>query len=477
VKYTGRGKILFGCRRLGKVLRIEVWDTGPGIPEGERELIFEQFYRGRTPTGGRHRGLGLGLALVRSLADILGHRVGVRSVEGKGSMFFVEVPISDKPVAAVPPPARLLPLPGEAPGVLIIEDDPAVRDSLELVLGNGGYAVAAVSSGEDAVALVEAGRFSPAMVIADHSLPGVLSGVDAAQRIRGRRDETAGLILTGEGSREKLDRYSQLGLAWMQKPVKAEDLLARVRELLPAAGERQPVPAGSEPILVPLLDERVEEGDDGAPTVFIVEDDEGLRTALTMVLENDGLHARAFPTAMDFLAAYRRGRSGCILIDIGLPGMNGLQLQQRLKSEAIELPVVIVSGRGEVALAVQAMRDGAVDFLQKPVSDRMLIDTVRRALRRSEVSSEIEAERDHVKERVARLTPREREIMAMVASGLANKEIAARLTISQRTVENHRARVMHKMEARSLADLVRATGIAGMALAAARVPAGAPPPR
>jgi FixJ family two-component response regulator len=221
----------------------------------------------------------------------------------------------------------------------------------------------------------------------------------------------------------------------------------------------------------------VEEGDDGAPTVFIVEDDEGLRTALTMVLENDGLHARAFPTAMDFLAAYRRGRSGCILIDIGLPGMNGLQLQQRLKSEAIELPVVIVSGRGEVALAVQAMRDGAVDFLQKPVSDRMLIDTVRRALRRSEVSSEIEAERDHVKERVARLTPREREIMAMVASGLANKEIAARLTISQRTVENHRARVMHKMEARSLADLVRATGIAGMALAAARVPAGAPPPR
>jgi two-component system CheB/CheR fusion protein len=477
VKYTPGGKILLGCRRLGEVLRIEVWDTGPGIPEGERELIFEQFYRGRTPTGGRHRGLGLGLALVRSLADILGHRVGVRSVQGKGSMFFVEVPISDKSAATVPLPARLSRGPGEAPAVLIIEDDPAVRESLELVLGNGGYAVAAVSSGEDAVALVEAGRFVPAMVIADHSLPGILSGVDAAQRIRSRRDEMAGLILTGEGSREKLDRYSQLGLAWMQKPVKAEDLLARVRELLPAAAERPLAPAGSEPILVPSPDEKEEDGDAGAPTVFIVEDDEGLRTALTAVLENDGLRARAYPTAMDFLAAYRRGRSGCILIDIGLPGMNGLQLQQRLKTEGIELPVVIVSGRGAVALAVQAMRDGAVDFLQKPVSDRMLIDTVRRALRRSEVSSEIGAERDQVKERVARLTPREREIMAMVASGLANKEIAARLTISQRTVENHRARVMHKMEARSLADLVRATGIAGMALAAARAPASAPSAR
>lgn len=477
VKYTPRGKILFGCRRLGTVLRIEVWDTGPGIPEGERELIFEQFYRGRTPAGGRQRGLGLGLALVRSLADILGHRVGVRSAEGNGSMFFVEVPISEKPAASVPPPARPLPLPVEAPAVLIIEDDPAVRDSLELVLARGGYDVTAVASGEDGVALVEGGRLLPAMVIADHTLPGVLSGVDAAQRIRGRRDKTAGLILTGEGSREKLDRYSQLGLAWMQKPVKAEDLLARVRELLPASAEQQAAIGGGEPILVPVPGEAEGEGDTGAPTVFIVEDDDGLRTALTMVLENEGLHARAYPTAMDFLSAYRRGRSGCILIDIGLPGMNGLQLQQRLKSEAIELPVVIVSGRGEVALAVQAMRDGAVDFLQKPVNDRMLIDTVRRALRRWEVSSAIEAERDQVKERVARLTPREREIMAMVASGLANKEIAARLTISQRTVENHRARVMHKMEARSLADLVRATGIAGVALAAARAPAGAPPPR
>lgn len=476
VKYTSRGRILLGCRRLGKVLRIEVWDTGPGVAEAERELIFEQFYRGRTPGAGRERGLGLGLALVRSLADILGHRVGVRSVEGKGSMFFVEAPISSKAAAAVPAPPPPVPPAVDAPAVLIIEDDPAVRDSLELVLSGNGYCVTAVAKGEEGVALVEEGRLLPSLVIADHTLPGVLSGVEAAQRIRGRRDRTAGLILTGEASREKLDRYSTLGLDWLQKPVKAEDLLARVRALLPALIEQQNVPGGSEPILLPIAAKSDGEEDPGAPTVFVVEDDEGLRTALTMVLENEGLHARAYPNAMDFLAAYRRGRSGCILIDIGLPGMNGLQLQQRLKSEAIELPVIIVSGRGEVALAVQAMREGAVDFLQKPVNDRMLIDTVRRALRRSEASSELEAERDQVKERVARLTPREREIMAMVASGLANKEIAARLKISQRTVENHRARVMHKMEARSLADLVRAIGIAGIALATAKLSAASVSP-
>ncbi|HSO42188.1 MAG TPA: response regulator [Rhodospirillales bacterium] len=480
VKYTTNGKILLGCRKHGPVLRIEVWDTGPGVPEGERELIFEQFYRGRTRGAGGQRGLGLGLALVRSLADILGHRVGVHSIEGKGSTFFVEVPISETPFSARPlperPPVRTA---IQSPTVLVIEDDPAVRDSLTLVLRGGGCEVIAVAKGEEGVALCENGDVSPALVIADHNLPGVITGVEAAERIRGRCGKVPGLILTGEGSREKLDRYSELGLQWLQKPVKADDLLARVRDLLPVPMEQKDKAGSAEPILVtqvPTGDDE-DEGLEGAPTVFVVEDDEGLRTALTMVLENDGLHARAYPTAAEFLAAYRRGRSGCILIDIGLPGMNGLQLQQRLKSEAIDLPVVIVSGRGEVALAVQAMREGAVDFLQKPVNDRMLIDTVHRALRRSEVSSEIEAERDHVKERVARLTPREREIMAMVASGLANKEIAARLKISQRTVENHRARVMHKMEARSLADLVRATGVAGIALAHAGPQPGAPPPR
>lgn len=481
VKYTTEGKILLGCRRRGQVLRIELWDTGPGVPEAERELIFEQFYRGRTQGGARERGLGLGLALVRSLADILGHRVGVRSVEGKGSVFFVEVPMGEAPALPLaPPPPRPVPPAAEAPTVLIIEDDPAVRGSLELLLGGSGYDAVGVGRGEEGVALVENGQISPALVIADHTLPGVLSGVEAAERIRGRGGKVPGLILTGEPSREKLDRYSTLGLSWLQKPVKAEDLLERVRDLVPAAGEAQQPDAGAAPILVPSLaavpdDEEGE--DEGVPTVFIVEDDEGLRGALAMVLENEGLQAKAYPTAADFLAAYRRGRGGCVLIDIGLPGMNGLQLQQRLKSEAIDLPVVIVSGRGEVALAVQAMRDGAVDFLQKPVNDRLLIDTVRRALRRSELSSEVEAERDHVNDCVARLTPREREIMAMVASGLANKEIAARLKISQRTVENHRARVMHKMEARSLADLVRATGIAGIPLAPARAPAGAPPGR
>jgi len=364
VKYTERGKVLVGCRRRGGTLRVEVWDTGPGIAPGEQKMIFEQFYRGRTAGAARERGLGLGLALVRSLADILDHRVGVQSVEGKGSMFFVEVPLS--PCA----PARLGASAGsgdvdgqETPVVIVIEDDPAVRGSLAMLLTANGYLVREAVSGEDAVRLVESDGVSPSLVIADNNLPGVLSGVDAAERIRGRRGRVPGLILTGEGSRQKLERYTSEGLEWLQKPVKAEQLLARVQALVNAG----PIAriAGGDGTSRPQAGAR--EGDqdeDTRPFVFVVEDDDNLRAAVALVLENEGYRPQPFANAAAFLAGYGRRRSGCILIDIGLPGMNGLQLQQRLRSEEIDLPVVIVSGRGEVALAVQAMRDGAVDFLQ-----------------------------------------------------------------------------------------------------------------
>ncbi len=463
VKYTESGKILVGCRRRGAMIRIEVWDTGPGIEEAEQDLIFEQFYRGRTAGAVRERGLGLGLALVRSLADILDHRVGVKSTEGKGSMFFVEVPVGSGTTAMLPaPPQQAAAVAQRPPMIVLIEDDPAVRESLVMLLVGNGYTVRAAATGEEAVRLVEDDDDAPALVIADHNLPGVLNGVDAAERIRGRSAHAAGLILTGEGSREKLDRHTSDGLEWLQKPVKAEDLLTRVRTLIAArdgGGTRATATDAVAAQLPAAEPEGREAEEDGRANVFIVEDEEGLREALAQVLESRGFHARTYATAAEFLAKHRRERSGCILIDIGLPGMNGLQLQQRLKSEAIEIPAIIVSGRGEVALAVQAMRDGAVDFLQKPVNERMLVEAVHRALRQSQASAEVEAERALVLKRMERLTPREQEILAMVASGLANKEIAARLNISQRTVENHRARVMHKMDMRSLADLVRAVNL------------------
>ncbi len=462
VKYTESGKILVGCRRRGAIIRIEVWDTGPGIEESEQDLIFEQFYRGRTAGAVRERGLGLGLALVRSLADILDHRVGVKSTQGRGSMFFVEVPVGSGTTAISPaPPQQAAVVAQRPPMIVLIEDDPAVRESLVMLLVGNGYTVRAAATGEEAVHLVETGNEAPALVIADHNLPGVLSGIDAAERIRGRNGHAAGLILTGEGSREKLERHTSDGLEWLQKPVKADDLLTRVRALI-AAGNDGGTPAmamDGTALPAAAAAEGQEATDDGRANVFIVEDEERLREALAQVLESRGFHARTYATAAEFLAKHKRERSGCILIDIGLPGMNGLQLQQRLKSEAIEIPAIIVSGRGEVGLAVQAMRDGAVDFLQKPVNERMLVEAVHRALRQSRASAEVEAERALVLKRMERLTPREREILAMVASGLANKEIAARLKISQRTVENHRARVMHKMDMRSLADLVRAVNL------------------
>ncbi len=380
-------------------------------------------------------------------------------------MFYVEVPLSQPS----PPAIRATPTPEpaatarRAPAIVLIEDDPAVQESLKMLLAASGYAVTAAGTGEEAIRLAEDGAGRPDLIIADHNLPGIVSGVEAAERIRGHLGRIPGLILTGEASREKLGSYSELGLQWMQKPVKADDLLVRIRELI--AGGYVEGSAGG-----PAANGQTAAANDGlngAPAVgpsnteltnvFIVEDDEGLRDAMATVLEAKGFHPRTFADAFDFLAAFKPERSCCVIIDIGLPGMNGLQLQQRLKSDGVEAPVIIVSGRGEVVLAVQAMRDGAADFLQKPVNDTMLIEAVGRALRRSEESADGNAELDGIEAGIARLTPREREILVMVAAGLANKEVAARLRISQRTVENHRARVMQKMKARSLADLVRAT--------------------
>lgn len=462
VKYTERGKILVGCRRRGPVIRIEVWDTGVGIPADEHEMIFEQFYRGRSALSEREQGRGLGLALVRSLADILGHRVGMRSIEARGSMFFVEVPLGEQMAStgASPMPKHPVDVRG-ALQIVLIEDDPAVQESLKLLLVANGCAVAATASGEEAVRLAEEGAARPDLIIADHNLAGVISGVEAAERIRGHFGTIPGLILTGEPSHDKLDRYSRLGLQWMQKPVKAEDLLARIRELIGDGNATRIAAianAGGKSAI-----------DDGPANVFIVEDDDGLRDAMVMVLEAKGFHPRAFANADDFLSAFAPAQSCCVLIDIGLPGMNGLQLQQQLKVDGVDVPIIIVSGRGEVALAVQAMRDGAVDFLQKPVNDIMLVEAVARALRRSAEAADGAEEAEEIEARIARLTAREREILVMVAAGLANKEVAARLRISQRTVENHRARVMQKMKARSLADLVRATH------ASARIAEGLPP--
>jgi len=317
IKYTDAGRVLVGCRRRGERLRIEVWDTGPGIAEAELGTVFEEYRRLAVPATDRRHGLGLGLAIVQRLGALLDHPVDVCSRPGRGSMFAIELPYAGRMHPAAPalaePPAAGAPRKGgarrppdpdaaAAPTVHIVEDEAPTRESLAAFLRAGGYAVIGHANAEALLA----------------------------------------------------------------------DPLPRPRD--------------------------------------------------------------------------------CLIVDLWLGGADGVELIERLPRYGIAAPVIVLTGERDVETAVRAMRAGAVDFLLKPVDHRVLGEAVARALAEERVDEE---EANAARERWRRLTRRERQVFALLVEGHANKEIAARLGISQRTAEHHRASVHRKMEVRSLAQLVR----------------------
>jgi two-component system, LuxR family, response regulator FixJ len=192
-----------------------------------------------------------------------------------------------------------------------------------------------------------------------------------------------------------------------------------------------------------------------APVVFIVDDDEAVRSSLRLLLKSVGLVPSALASAREFLDKYDPAQPGCLVLDVRMPEMSGLELQEQLNLKGAVLPVIFITGHGDVPMAVEAMQAGAFDFLQKPFRDQELIDRIQRALDKDRTNRAALNERTLIRERLQSLTPREREVLAMVTSGKANKIMAADLGVSQRTVEIHRARVMEKMSAASLAQLVR----------------------
>jgi two-component system, LuxR family, response regulator FixJ len=192
-----------------------------------------------------------------------------------------------------------------------------------------------------------------------------------------------------------------------------------------------------------------------APVVFIVDDDEAVRSSLRLLLKSVGLVPSALASAREFLDKYDPAQPGCLVLDVRMPEMSGLELQEQLNLKGAVLPVIFITGHGDVPMAVEAMQAGACDFLQKPFRDQDLIDRIQRALDKDRTNRAVLNERTLIRERLQSLTPREQEVLAMVASGKANKVMAADLGVSQRTVEIHRARVMEKMSAASLAQLVR----------------------
>lgn len=191
------------------------------------------------------------------------------------------------------------------------------------------------------------------------------------------------------------------------------------------------------------------------PVVFVVDDDEAMRSSLRWLIESVGMKVETHASADRFLESYYPGRAGCLLLDVRMPGMSGMELQAYLTREQIKIPVIIITGHGDVDMAVRAMKAGAVDFIEKPFNDEALLNSLRTALAYDEKQRQFQARRAPIAARLAELTPREHEVMDMVTDGRSNKDIAAALGVSSKTVEAHRARVMDKMGAESLAELVR----------------------
>ena len=193
------------------------------------------------------------------------------------------------------------------------------------------------------------------------------------------------------------------------------------------------------------------------PIVFVVDDDASVREAIRSLIMSVGLHVEAFETARDFLRSKLLDAPGCVVLDVRLPGLSGLDLQRELAAHAVKLPIIFITGHGDIPMSVRAMKAGAVEFLTKPFRDQDLLDAIQQALARDRDSRHKQSQIAELRARFEELTAREKEVMGLVAAGLLNKQIAGELGISEITVKIHRAQVMKKMGAGSLADLVRMT--------------------
>jgi two-component system CheB/CheR fusion protein len=465
LKYTDHGRVLLGCRRRGGTLRIEVWDTGIGIPEGQLQAVFDEYHQIGNEARERERGLGLGLSIVQRLGGLLGHRVRVRSRPGKGSVFIIEIPIV--PSAMLPSQLQLPPPPAEVAGlvapsngrhlghILVVEDDPDLRDLLRQLLQDEGHHVDLALTSQGAMDRVADGSFQPDLVMADYNLPGGITGLQLAARLRKSLHDIPVIILTGDISTGTMEAVTRHGFIQLTKPVKPAELLRTIEHvLLPKslaekATTQSPSGQGAQT---------------SAPVIFVVDDDSNIRAALRSVLENDGRVVEDYSGSAAFLAAFGAGHSGrnaCLLVDAAMPGIDGLELLEQLAATGHALPAIVITGHGDVAMAVRAMKAGALDFIEKPVRAPELLASVAHALEHGRDAGAQSARHAEAAASIGSLTPRQFDVMGMVLAGHPSKNIAADLGISQRTVENHRASIMRKTGARSLPALAR------LALAAA----------
>ena len=327
--------------------------------------------------------------------------------------------------------------------ILLVEDDAGVAAALEIALAAEGYQVSVAADGWQAQELAEHGTKWPDLVIADYNLPGGLNGLDVIVSLQDRLDhDVAAIILTGGISSGASRAIEDRGCTCLSKPVRAGELTNLVRLALT---ERH---ANAEHA-------GFEANGQKSPTVFVVDDDPAILEAMRDLLEANSYAVEVFTTGSAFFAACRPDRDGCVLVDAFMPGMDGFELIERLRVENYGLPAIMVTGTGDVPMAVRAMKAGAADFIEKPVSARELLGCLQNALEPAPSEISASSRQKAASARFATLTERQRQIIDLILAGEPNKNIAYSLGLSQRTVESHRAAIMRKTGARSFAALVR----------------------
>lgn len=454
IRYTDKGRISVGCRKRGDKLRIEIWDTGIGIAAAELPDIFGEYHKAITIGRAASEGRGLGLAIVQRLADLLDHRVQVCSELGRGSVFSVEVPVAEiqtpqetgTPSQEIAPVAA--PLRQHIGHILIAEDDPDVRTLQELLLTQQGYSVSAASDVSSALALAGAREQPPDLLIVDYNLPGGRSGRELARMIVSSAGvEIPVIILTGDISAATQRAIAGEGFTQLNKPVRPEILEAEIQRLL----KQSP----------PNLSEAIPEvkGQGRKARVVIVDDDGNFNEALSALLQAEGFSVTCFVSGQAFLSRLQEFASGdevtCILIDAYLGSMDGLDVLDAIQKARLSAPVIMITGSSDVQMAVRAMKAGAADFFEKPIELSGLMTAIDHALVVGRDKALTEQKRLEAVKALSRLTAREHEILNRILDGQPNKNIAADLGISQRTVESHRASVMTKADCKTLPALVR----------------------
>jgi len=457
LKYTKQGRILLGCRRHEGWLSIQIWDTGSGIPPEQLQAIFDEFHQLDNPARERSRGQGLGLSIVERLGSLLGHQIRVESNPGKGSMFCIDVSLASSRNAASGEHIKDTALDGDTKPdkpvgmILVVEDEPDLRELLGSLLKSKGHQVAMVVDGVAALDWIAHGGVQPDLILTDHNLPRGLTGLQLVVKLREKlRRVIPAIVLTGDISTQTSRNIAIEHCTQLNKPAKLKEITYTIERLL-AESEQASVEDRLSREITPIAKNE----DSGSPIIYVVDDDHMLRDTIRLVLEAAGRDVEDFSSCEVFLETYTPGRESCLLVDANLPGMKGVDLIKKLRGLGDPMPAIMITGSNDIAIAVEAMKAGAADFIEKPFERSDMLDSVTRALEHSRDANKLKAWKQEASDQIADLTPRQHQIMEMVLAGHPSKNIASDLGISQRTVENHRAEIMKRTESKSIPALAR----------------------